>query len=374
MDGADALRGNRRSESTDMDRQFSRKILFFNFFYSLIMICYHANATVQFENVIVAGVWTDRILEIINQMFTGQSGTYFFMLMSAFLLYRDITPQNALQKVKRRVRTLLVPWLLWNLIGLISYHPFDRDIKSVLFDYLASRFCGQLWFVQALMLFLVFIPIFTRVFRIAVVREILLMLVFILGYLLYSGALPLRFIAALTSEQFCREVERVLVHLPVYCLGVYLGLNMADFVISETYNAKHRKLAVLGATLMIVASYLPSLQFLQHICFMLRSAALWVICSKEIFGFEPKWWMQISFYTYAIHNFILYFLGKFVRLSGIFEDQYASQTISVGFALAWRLCMTGAAFMFVVISAAILMKYIPKFYELLSGGRMPQRS
>lgn len=355
-----------------MDKQFSTKVVFFNFFYSLVMICYHANATVQFSNVISSGSVPDQILEGINLIFTGQSGTYFFMLLSAFLLYRDITPDNAVEKVKRRMHTLLIPWLLWNLIGLISYHPFGQSVKSIFCDFVMSRYCAQLWFVQALILFLVFIPIFIRVLRMKGVRTIVVVLLFGLGCLLYTGVLSIQFLSAFTSEQFCREITRILVHLPVYCLGAYLGLNHADYIISEAYNERHRKAIAAVAVVVIVVSYLPMAAFFQVICFMLRSAALWAMCSKKMFTFEPKWWMQISFYTYAIHNFILHFTAEFVRLSGIFAEQYSSRTISIGFALLWRICMTGITFVLAAVSAAILMKFVPRFYELLSGGRVPR--
>ena len=336
------------------------------------MICYHANAAVQFSNVISSGSVPDQILEGINRIFTGQSGTYFFMLLSAFLLYRDITPDNAVEKVKRRMHTLLIPWLLWNLIGLISYHPFGQSIKSIFCNFVMSRYCEQLWFVQALILFLVFIPVFIKVLRIKGVREVVVVLLFGLGYLLYTGVLSIQFLSAFTSEQFCGEISRMLVHLPVYCLGAYLGLNHADYILGEAYNKKCRKAIIIGALAVIIVSYLPMAAFLQVICFMLRSAALWAICSKEMFTFEPKWWMQISFYTYAIHNFIIHFTAEFVRLSGIFEEQYSSGTISIGFALLWRICMTGIAFVLAAVSAIILMKLVPRFYELLSGGRVPR--
>lgn len=355
-----------------LDKRFSTKVIFFNFFYSLIMICYHANAAVQFETVVSSGSLIDSILSWINQMFTGQSGTYFFMMLSAFMLYRDLTPDNAAEKVKRRVHTLLIPWILWNLIGLISYHPFGWSIQTVLLDFMMSRFCVQLWFVQALVLFLIFIPIFTRILRVKVVRKIVVAFVFIFGYLLYTGDLSLQFFVAFTSEQFCLEIVRMLVHLPVYCLGAYLGLNHADFIMEETYNEKHQKIIVIGAIVLIIISYLPTAGFFQVICFMLRPAALWAICSKEMFTFEPKWWMQISFYTYAIHNFIIHFIGEFVRLSGIFGKQYASGTISVEFALLWRICVTGITFVLAMLSAAILIKFVPRFYEMLSGGRVPR--
>lgn len=337
------------------------------------MVCYHANATVQFPNLIVSDSIFDQIMAGINHLFTGQAGTYFFMMLSAFLLYRNITPDNARKKVRSRVYTLLIPWLLWNLIGLISYHPFDKSLQSIICDYLMSRFCEQLWFVQALVIFLIFIPLFMRVLRMKGVREIVVILIYILNYLMHKGILSMQFLAVLGSERFCLEISRMLEHLPVYCLGAYLGLNRADYVMEETYNQKQRKAVVTIAVALIVLSYVYSAGYLQTICFMLRPAALWVICRKALFAFEPKWWMQIPFYTYAIHNFILHFVGKGAQLSGFWEEQYRAQTISVGAALLWRVCMTGIAFALAAVSAAILMRFAPKAYELLTGGRNPRK-
>lgn len=354
-----------------MDKQFSRKIIFFNFFYSLVMIGYHANATVHFANVVSTGSAADVIMSGIDRIFTQQSGTYFFMLLSAFLLYRDLTPDQALRKVQRRIKTLLVPWLLWNLIGLAANHPFDLTIKEIFSNYFMSRFCEQLWFVEALLLFLVLLPVFMRLLKVRFLGEIVVVLLFVLEYLGYPG---IRMLPVFPSERAFGEVMRMLAHLPVYSLGAYLGLNMVKPLMAETYNEKHRKMVVVCSAFILLVSYLPVNHLIGSVCFMLRSAALWAICSKKMFDFAPKWWMQVSFYVYAIHNFILYITGKCIRLSGIFEEQYRSQTISVGFALSWRICLSVIAFVLALASAAVLMKFAPKVYVLLSGGRVPKKT
>ena len=334
------------------------------------MIGFHANATVHFGNVTSTGTPVDRLMQGINQIFTGQSGTFFFMMLSAFLLYRDITPKNAFSKVNRRLRTLLIPWVLWNMIGLAANHPFDQEPGQIARDFVMSRFCEQLWFVEALLLFLVLIPVYMRILRNRAAGGILVAALFILRY----AAFPMmESLQVFVSQRFVNEVLRMLVHLPVYTLGAYLGLNYAEAVMGEIYQEKHRKITVLAALAVLVISYLPMEYWLQDTCFMLRSAALWVICSKQLFVFTPRWWMQVSFYIYAIHNFILYFVGKLIRLSGVFAEYYASQTVTIAFALLWRLAMTAAAFLLALISAAILMKYTPRLYEMLSGGRVPDK-
>ena len=353
-----------------MDNAFSRKIIFFNFLYSVIILLYHADAGVHFSNIVPAGTAFDSVAQRINLLIAGSNGTYFFMLLSAFLLYRDLSGDKIRGKLQRRIRTLLIPWLLWNGIGLLSYHPFDKGISYLLRYYITSRFCEQLWFVEALLILLLFLPLFRRLFKIKYVREALLLAVFVIGYFRFPF---LRNADFFPSQRFQMEVLRVLEHVPVYCLGAYLGLNWTDFVVSEAYNSRHRLLSLAAALLILFIPHLFPQSFVGYVSGRLQSVAIWIILSKKYFTFDPAWWMQLSFYTYAIHNFVLHWEGKFIRISGIFAKEFAGAAVSETFALVWRVSLSGAAFLMILISARILMKFTPGFYKALSGGRLPGR-
>lgn len=354
-----------------MDKSFSRKITFFNFIYSLIVLMYHANANIHFSNIIVTESLWDTLFYKIDFLFSFSDGTYFFMLLSAFLLYRDLSKENLISKLKKRVRTLLVPWLLWNVIGMISYHDFDKGIVYLLSNFFTSRFCEQLWFVEALLVLLLFSPLFMRLLKIKVAREISLICLFVMGYFGFPFVQEMNIFP---SERFQLEILRALRHVPIYCLGAYLGLNFSEIIISEEYNQKHRKVALLGAVAILLLPYIVHMASVSYVLGMLKSVALWIILDKKYFAVEPKWWMQISFYTYAIHNFVLHWEGKIVKISGIFAEEFASGTVSIAFALGWRLALSMGAFLLIVISAKILISYVPKFYEMLSGGRLPKEA
>lgn len=353
-----------------MDKELSRKIIFMNFLYSIIMVCYHADAGVHFSNIIRTGV-LDHIAHQINRLFIESNGTYFFMMLSAFLLYRDLTEDSIGSKVRRRIKSLLIPWLIWNLIGMISYHDFDKGIGYLVRNFITSRFCGQLWFVEALLLLLLFIPVFRRIFKIRYVREIVLVAVFVGGYL---GVLFLRSADIFPSEISRSEVIRVIAHVPAYCLGTYLGLNHAEFVMSEEYNIRNRIASVIVACIILIVPYVFSDHFIGYTFGTLKCIGVWIIFSKKYFSFEPKWWMQISFYMYAIHNFVLYWEGKIIKMSGLFSSEFSSSTVTEGFALMWRLSLSAIAVILIMISARILIRFTPKFYELLTGGRVPKKA
>lgn len=351
-----------------MDKLFSNKITFFSFFYSLLIICYHANANVNFENIVKNDSYADKAALVIDTFFTESGGTFFFIILSAFLLYYNLTRKNVKDKLIRRVKTLLVPWLIWNLIGTISsYRSWNKGIIYILSYYLTSRYWEALWFVQMLMLMLLFIPVITWIFKIKHVRELVLVLLFLLSYYNWPFVQEMN---VFPSVRFKNEVLRMLAHLPMYCFGAYMGLNWSDSILRESYNS-NKKVKIGGALLLILSISLSG-TFPGYVLKTLQSVFLWVLFDKNFFRFKIQWWMQISFYTYAIHSFILHWEGKLIKLSGIFAEEFQYSTVSIRFALLWRLSLSGMTFVLVALSAYILIRFAPRVYELLSGGRVPK--
>ena len=350
-----------------IDKQFDRKVIVINFIYSVILLLHHADADIYFSNIVQTGSWIDSVAHQLNIWLERTDGIYYFMMLSAFLLYHNLTENNVKDKLKRRIRTLVIPWAAWNLIGLISYHDFDQGIGYLLCSYFTSRFCPQIIYVEALIILLLFIPLFRRIFKIRYVRETVLIAVYIITY---WGVPYLQTADFWPSELLRSDVTRVLVYLPVYCLGVYLGLNYAEFVISEEYN-NHRILSLVTALLVIVIPYIFQGGFIGYVLGDLQFAGIWIILSKNYFTFAPKWWMQISFYMYVIHNFVLYWEGKAIRMSGLFAHQLSSSTVTESFALMWRIMLSAVAIPLIMVSAKILIRFTPKFYGVLSGGKMP---
>lgn len=60
-----------------MDKAFSRKIIFFNFLYSIIILLYHADAGVHFSNIVPAGTAFDSVAQRINLLIAGSMALIF---------------------------------------------------------------------------------------------------------------------------------------------------------------------------------------------------------------------------------------------------------------------------------------------------------
>ena len=111
-----------------------------------------------------------------------RSAVPFFFASSGFLLCATLPDEKfstLLQKLKKRVRTIFIPWLLWLCIYLIFFWGLYRFLsvwnkqiylcdwqKSsepvwfILKEYIWGDGIIHLWFLKRLMLFFVFSPVF----------------------------------------------------------------------------------------------------------------------------------------------------------------------------------------------------------------------
>lgn len=125
------------------------------------------------------------------QNFTGAKGVgrianYLFFCISGYLFARNIKNINDVwAKIKKRWRTLLLPYLLWNLIFVLWYvilenipgvsrfnnssgiieKYWEQPILESIYDLFIAPAAFQLWFLRDLLVMLVFTPILWWVAR-----------------------------------------------------------------------------------------------------------------------------------------------------------------------------------------------------------------
>ncbi len=98
-----------------------------------------------------------------------------FFFMSGFLFFRDIhTWQDCLTKWRKRIKTLFIPYLLWNLLLLIlviclsivpsfrtqlkGSYGLDYSFRWILYKLTLYPIMGHFWYIRTLMLFLLCAP------------------------------------------------------------------------------------------------------------------------------------------------------------------------------------------------------------------------
>ena len=109
---------------------FSKRIILLNFILSVLVIYIHGNNlyNVGLDQATESLDW--RVTQLIGTGI-GRVAVPFFFMISGYLFFRfDFKTNNVFYiikgKIQRRVKTLVVPYLLWNTIGFLFYAIITR--------------------------------------------------------------------------------------------------------------------------------------------------------------------------------------------------------------------------------------------------------
>lgn len=236
-----------------------------------------------------------------------QIGVPLFFFISGLLMYRNCTSiENVIGKLRKRIKTLLIPYLLWNtlFVGiyfiLTNWHvtssmmnmqsafktPFD-----VLVGIINSKFT-PLWFVKQLMFYVLLAPVFLLLLRNKVVF-LLVFLASIIKAMNYSWNL----------------YDNFWMWLPVYLSGCAMGYY-------HVYVARNR-LRIIIMSAVLISSYLWCYMYIEYLFFfrIVCPLAIWLLVDwvfVDYLGkrFVVKQWMTCTFFIYCTHYFVLNVLQK----------------------------------------------------------------
>lgn len=156
-----------------MNKYLSRKIRHLSFLSVLLVLFIHAYH-------LHPGSAVDGVNFFIQNFISqglGRIGVPFFFLFSGYLFFKDLAPTAAafVLKYRKRLRTLLIPYLFWSgwglgllllLQSLPLFRPFLKadDLAQQSWMYLADRLLFdpvlyQLWFLRDLLLLVLFSPL-----------------------------------------------------------------------------------------------------------------------------------------------------------------------------------------------------------------------
>ncbi len=242
-----------------------------------------------------------------------------FFTLSGFLFYQNLTRDNIKRKLLSRIHSLIIPYIVWNVIGFIYYQLlslfptlrqyYGGEIESfsigvllnAIFNY---KYNGVTWFLKVLIIYTYVMPIFYLTFKnkkIAIAFFIASILVSCYGTLLGNV---------------------LLMNLSFYCLGMICGMHYKDLVLSR-YDEKSKKYSFyIFVLLMIINLYIREvfygdvyyggvsvviIRLLSIVCVWIFSD---VLATKE----KPKRWMDYSFVIYVSHEMVLEPIEKVILL------------------------------------------------------------
>lgn len=156
---------------------FWKKKKIVSFLLSIMVCLIHISSFGQYSHIAdnMSGV-NEVLSKVIRDSFTRYAVPLFFIISGA-LFFRDYNDKKYLDKIKKRINTLLIPYLFWNVVWLLfdiatSYtfisnyfigrEKFVLSFSSVLDAILHHKCNVVFWFVFDLMFFVLISPIIDK--------------------------------------------------------------------------------------------------------------------------------------------------------------------------------------------------------------------
>ena len=305
------------------------------------------------------GWWLEEILE--NGV--TQVAVPFFFAVSGYMTGRSLRGKGYGYAVRKRIRSLLVPFVLWNALFWLEnllwknaralVHGKDLSLTFPTLRQIGLWPTGcpmlsPLWYVRALFVLVVLSPVF--VWCLKKFRWWFLSFLFVV----YAVVCPFW---PLPNAGAWSEFARVGI-FPVLGLFYFsLGLALHEGIVDAGKLAPSPVFSlIIGTGLAVLRAFfvykgLPAAHYLGFLCVPFALYGLWGLMDD---GRWPRWLVANSFGVYLIHKFVLLPLKAYVR---------------PGRSVAAYLFVAVFAFAVSMAMAELLKRTMPKTSAVLFGGR-----
>ena len=271
----------------------------------------------------------------------GQIAVPGFFFISGYLFVRSFEGRRiGLTQIRdkwmSRLRSLVLPYVIWNLIYYAIYLAFGRaelSLAALARAVISYGYNPVFWYMQQL-----------------IILSVIVFLIFIIA-------------ANHASLSFHLVNEDALFY---FCCGMTAVTFFRDIFEGQGQAIHRRLLLVTGACYVLMAflsgrpdllSSVPLLTGAMVLCRISGALAVWfLLCVLRAGEVPPRPWMHISFFVYATHYLV-------IRAMGFMLPGDVSLLLAA-FLLMPAIC-TGAAY----AGYSFLDRYAPKLYRILSGGR-----
>lgn len=355
-----------------MDKYLSVKLRVISFFLIVLVIFLHSyNLPLEKHtgNTILREGYSSYVQYFCTQGITRVAVPLFFAI-SGYLFFLNITgkPDEFLIKMKKRIKTIAVPYLLWSLIGLLFNYilqqfPFSRRFftHKLFADYSAGELLHtvlidpvpyQLWFLRDLIVLVVLSPVLFLLVR--------YLKSFLLLFLLIIWGTRLDLII------FSNEA------LLFFTFGAFLAIQHVEIGYGKLVKSSGLLFA-LWIVLIICKMLLISIMMKQPVILNLLHkasvlvgvAAVWGIYdklfgNKEISGTRFYYISGFSFFLYAFHEPMLMMVKK---ACFVITGKGEAATLLIYFLVPLIIIASGTTM------AWVLKNKVPGLYRVATGGR-----
>lgn len=290
----------------------------------------------------------------------GQIAVPGFFFISGYLFARSfggrrIGLYQIRDKWMRRLRSLVLPYVIWNLIYYAVYIVFGRaelSLPSLVHAVVGHGWNPVFWYMQQLIILSVIGPFFYAVLSEKGSRQALFIL-----FLIFVIA------ANHASLSFHLVNEDALFY---YCCGMTAVTFFRD-IFEGRGQLIHRRLLMGSGICYVLMGFLSGrpdilgsvslLTGAMVLCRISGALAVWsLLCVLRAGEEPPRPWMHISFFVYATHYLVIRAIG-FLLPGDV-------SLLLMAYLLMPAIC-TGAAY----AGYRLMDRYVPMLYRILSGGR-----
>lgn len=344
----------------DRSGRFSRKVTIVSFLLSVFIMYIHTN---KLANIGEQGTPVYVLNKILAGTF-GQVGVPFFFLQSGYWMFRfDIFEEKTdilKRKLRKKVTSIGVPFLLWNTFGLLFFLMATRlpvirtminggeivpiTLRNIFGGIFLHQYNIVFWFMQDLIVVTALSPLLYRLLR--------------HRWLTYSTILALTLLTVLGINSPVFQTSSILMFLTGGTLAVYHGEYW------ETFCGNYWELTFYLVLFLVFAAFRwISIPVLSTISVLVSPILFWkaidFLTLVKAFDREPPWFCYQSFFIYAAHVFPVEALCTFLV---IISSNMVAVTISY---LLTPLVVLACLY----VAAKVLFRWFPKVYQLLCGGR-----
>lgn len=295
------------------DDFFWRKKTFVYYFMSVMVFILHCSSFSYYT----AGSTTVQNVDNFIHYKVCMVAVPMFFALSAMLFFRNYKVQDYFPKLKKRFKTLVIPYLSWNTINMlfnivatlllaqffVGRTPFEWSFQNVFEGIFHYKYYLPFWFLFELIFFVICTPVIELVTREKYAAPFIIAIILFLNLSGYVVPYPL---------------FRVPNSLIYYLVGAYAGRHLLEFFTKKVSV----KLSLIGILLIAAAiasecvcdykffgDFTESVQVLNKLVYVL---GLWWVIDLIVNKIKIFPFMKNSFMVFALHVNISAIVSKLI--------------------------------------------------------------
>lgn len=343
--------------------KFENKVTTVNFILAIIVVLLHSQNILIYEDVMGRAVHGG---EHLISNIIGDLAVPSFFLISSYLFYRNYGKDKILSKYKSRIRSVFIPYLLWNVMYYVAFVILTRlpvicsimttqKVPISFAEFMTSMFFykynGVYWFMYQLILFIIISPIIY-----AMISRKAGIFVLVILYLVNFG------IARFPALPQGIHLDMLL----FWCIGCYFAVHKSE-MFERVEAGKNAVVCMSAAVVLIIVRFVLEFHeivilhgsFVLYNLLVINVVVLWF--GMNILRYEKTCWqMKITFFIYSMHPLLVDFIKK--GLAAVLPHNQVVATVNYFLA-------AGISLLIVFGTAKVLKKLCPTLWGILNGGR-----